>query len=130
MLPSSSALATSARLSRRETLFIALAGMAVSLMIGLLAFAQAGIWRPLDRALLDELIRATASGETARRTVAVDIGDSSLSAVGQWPWPRYRIGSLIQQISARSTLDDARFIVFDPHRHLLELPYRLLQRLR
>ncbi len=31
---------------------------------------------------------------------------------------------LIQQISARHGLDGARFIVFDAHRHLLDLPYR------
>jgi S-DNA-T family DNA segregation ATPase FtsK/SpoIIIE len=31
---------------------------------------------------------------------------------------------LIQQISARNGLDEARFIVFDAHRQLLDLPYR------
>lgn len=119
-MPFSSPPTGSARLSRRETLWISLAGMAASLLIGLLAFAQAGVWRPLDRALLDELVRATASGQTARRTVAVDIGDSSLSAVGQWPWPRYRMGSLIQQVSAAEPAAIALDILFtEPDRSSL-----------
>lgn len=111
-MPFSSMPATSARLTRRETLWISLAGMVASLLIGLLAYAQAGVWRPLDRALLDELVRATASGQTAQRTVAVDIGDSSLSSVGQWPWPRYRIASLIQQVAADAPAAIALDILF------------------
>ncbi|MEG1849694.1 MAG: CHASE2 domain-containing protein, partial [Oscillospiraceae bacterium] len=48
----------------------------------------------MEHALQDELMRRTAPGTTAQQVVVVDIDDVSLAAVGQWPWPRYRVASL------------------------------------
>ncbi len=54
----------------------------------------------LDDAILDALMLKTATQEPARDTVVVDIDDVSLSAIGQWPWPRYRLAELIERIAA------------------------------
>ncbi len=54
-----------------------------------------------DHLFLDTVLVSTAPGTPARHTVVVDIDDVSLAAIGQWPWPRYRIAALIQSIAAR-----------------------------
>jgi adenylate cyclase len=104
--------ALTVRLSGRHALWVALAGMVLSVVVGLLAFTQSSLLRPLDRALLDALVRSTAAASPATATVAVDIGDTSLAAVGQWPWPRYRIGSMVQQIAQAEPAAIALDILF------------------
>jgi adenylate cyclase len=54
----------------------------------------------LDRAILDTLLANTVSKQSAPDTVVVNIDDVSLAAVGQWPWPRYRIAALVDLIAA------------------------------
>ncbi|MEO6798419.1 MAG: CHASE2 domain-containing protein, partial [Rhodanobacter sp.] len=66
----------------------------------------------LDRFMLDTLLVRTASGAPASDTVVVDIDDVSLAAVGQWPWPRYRMAELIERISAAHPSAIAMDIVF------------------
>lgn len=88
------------RLSRKSTLSIFVIGLGVSFIIGALGFWQSHPTARLDHAFLDTFLKYSASGQRARDTVVVDIDDVSLSAVGQWPWPRYRVASLIQRIAA------------------------------
>jgi HD-GYP domain-containing protein (c-di-GMP phosphodiesterase class II) len=88
------------KLSRRHTALILFIGIAVSLIIGMLNLRQVPAFQRLDNALLDTYTRVAASQEPARSTVVIDIDDASLAAVGQWPWPRYRVAALIQGIAA------------------------------
>ena len=87
------------RLTQRASRAILLIGVAVALVIGALAYGGSPLVRRLDHAVLDGLMLATASGKTSRHTVVVDIDEVSLSAVGQWPWPRYRVAALLQRIA-------------------------------
>ncbi len=89
-----------AGLSRRQSLLFLLAALVIALTIGACGVLRTGPVARLDNAVLDTLMRATATGERARDTVVVDIDDVSLSAVGQWPWPRYRLAALIERIAA------------------------------
>ena len=98
LVPSSS---TAARLSRGNVRTIVLMGLAASLFIALLAIREAGPIAWLDHAFIDLALEQSASGRKADDTVVVDIDDVSLAAVGQWPWPRYRVASLIQRIAAQ-----------------------------
>lgn len=85
---------------RREALLVLAVAVLIALVIGV-----AGLWRAtpierLDNAVFDGLMRATADGVAAPGTLVVDIDDVSLSAVGQWPWPRYRLAALVERIAA------------------------------
>lgn len=40
-----------------------------------------------------------AKGETKKEITIVDIDETSLAAVGQWPWPRYRLARLLAALS-------------------------------
>jgi CHASE2 domain-containing sensor protein len=77
-----------------------LTGLAVSALIGLLEYqSRVGItW--LDNLFLDTFLKISSSETPAEHTVAVDIDEVSLAAVGQWPWPRYRMAALIEAIAA------------------------------
>ncbi|MEO9091496.1 MAG: CHASE2 domain-containing protein, partial [Rhodanobacter sp.] len=101
-----------ARLPRHLKIFFLLGGLSIALALalgGLFNFAPVA---SLDRFMLDTLLVRTASGAPAPDTVVVDIDDVSLSAVGQWPWPRYRVADLIARIAAEHPSAIAMDIVF------------------
>ncbi len=70
-----------------------------------LALALA-IWRPpivgeADLRVYDALVRAdTAVTDTGARAVVVAIDETSLARVGQWPWPRAVLATLVEQLHA------------------------------
>ena len=100
------------RLSRRQAGFVLLAGLAIALAIGLGGLFHATPVASLDRLVQDTLLVRTASGARAADTVVVDIDDVSLSALGQWPWPRYRLAELIGRIAAEHPSAIAMDVVF------------------
>lgn len=104
--------ASSARLPRRQAFCLFLAGMAIALLIGLGGLFEVGPSARLNRVLLDGLLVHTASHAPAAGTVVVDIDDVSLSALGQWPWPRYRIAELVKRIAAARPAAIAMDVVF------------------
>ena len=100
------------RLSRRPAVFILLGGLAIALAIGLGGLFNVKPVAGLDRFMLDTLLVRTASNAPAPHTVVVDIDEVSLSALGQWPWPRYRVAQLIERIAAEHPSAIATDIVF------------------
>ena len=86
--------------SRKDACGIILAGLAVSALVGLLEFHSTSWITKVDHLVLDTFLEFSASGASAKSTVVVDIDDISLDAVGQWPWPRYRMAMLIEAIAA------------------------------
>ena len=91
----------SIKLSRKSALSIFLIGLAVSFLIGLTGFQKSIPIDRLDHGFLDAFLKYSSSGKPAQNTVVIDVDEVSLSAVGQWPWPRYRVASLIQRIAAQ-----------------------------
>ncbi|MGA9342514.1 MAG: CHASE2 domain-containing protein, partial [Rhodanobacteraceae bacterium] len=103
---------SSVRLPRRQVIFVLLGGLAIALAIGLGGVFNFASIASLDRFGLDTLLVQTASGAPAHGTVVVDIDEVSLSALGQWPWPRYRVAQLIERIAAGHPSAIAMDIVF------------------
>jgi HD-GYP domain-containing protein (c-di-GMP phosphodiesterase class II) len=101
-----------AGLSRRAAVFMVIAGLSIALVIGLGGLFNVKPVAALDRFVLDTLLAQTASGKPANGTVAVDIDDVSLSTLGQWPWPRYRVAQLIERVAAAHPSAIAMDIVF------------------
>ena len=85
--------------SRRQGLLFLLVALAVALVVGIGGVMRAAPVERLDNAVLDALVRATAAGAPADGIVVVDIDEASLAAVGQWPWPRYRLAALVERIA-------------------------------
>lgn len=76
-----------------------LLGLVVSSLLGFVGRTETGLPVQLNYLFLDAYMKYSASGKLAQNAVVVDIDDVSLSAAGQWPWPRYRMASLVQAIA-------------------------------
>lgn len=81
----------------------------VSAAAGVLAWGRLSPFRQVDAFFYDAFVRLGVRGGSnrargAENSVAavavVDIDDNSLSEVGQWPWPRYRLAQLMAAIHA------------------------------
>ena len=82
-----------------------------------IAFAFGYISQPIflsfiDNKWYDTLLRAQPYGKTSNPPIIVDIDEKSLAQFGQWPWPRDRVGLLLEKIKrlgARSVSLDMVF---------------------
>ena len=100
------------RMSRLSAIFVLLGALSIALAVGVSGLFNLPPVAGLDRLVLDRLLVHTASGAPAAGTVVVDIDEVSLSALGQWPWPRYRVAQLIERIAAAHPSAIAMDIVF------------------
>jgi len=99
-------------MSRHSVIIVLLAALLIALAVGVGGLFNAPPVAGLDQFVLDSLLVHTASGAPASETVVVDIDDVSLSALGQWPWPRYRVAQLIERVAAQHPSVIAMDIVF------------------
>ncbi len=79
-------------------------GFCMSLLMAALYIAQPGILRFLDYKIYDQHLRRNHSTKTSGIPVIVDIDEKSLAALGQWPWPRYRVALLLEKIRMAGAL--------------------------
>ncbi len=86
--------------SRRQGIALFCASLAVAMAAGVLSAVRLPFFASADHLLLDNWLRIGAPAAREPGTVMVDIDDASLAAAGQWPWPRYRIATLVQRIAA------------------------------
>nr|WP_320193399.1 CHASE2 domain-containing protein [uncultured Desulfobacter sp.] len=63
------------------------------------AYTQSRVFKKADNFFYDFLFQTTATGNASSRITIIDIDETSLSAVGQWPWPRYLLARLIKELS-------------------------------
>ena len=72
----------------------------------------------LDNAAYDVLLRSARTRPPGGRVVIVDVDERSLSAIGQWPWRRDRIGELIARLRDMGAATIALDMVFaEPDRY-------------
>ncbi|MCF8124848.1 MAG: CHASE2 domain-containing protein, partial [Desulfotignum sp.] len=76
--------------------------LAITLGIALAAVFEISFFRSMDIFFYDRYMKlesfSAPSPKIAGKITIVDIDETSLSAVGQWPWPRYRLARLIRLI--------------------------------
>jgi adenylate cyclase len=76
------------------------------LVLGLIvsiAFSFGYVFQPiflrfLDNKWYDTLLRSQSHAKTSDLPIIVDIDEKSLAQFGQWPWPRDRVGPLLEKI--------------------------------
>lgn len=91
---------TEEKLSRSARMMIILFIGFSAIAAGLGAFSGTQPFRGLDLFFQDRFMAWNGSAMVSDAVVIVDIDEESLSAVGQWPWPRYRLARLIQTVNA------------------------------
>lgn len=87
---------TSSRVSRPW--WIPVAGMAVALFVLSLYVLQPTPLRHLDLNVHDAFHRSLPQTRPSSIPVLVDIDEESLAALGQWPWPRYRLAAVVDRL--------------------------------
>ncbi|WDP93357.1 MAG: CHASE2 domain-containing protein [Desulfobacter sp.] len=58
------------------------------------------LYSSLDYFFYDRFMEIGSLPESDNRIIIVDIDETSLSQIGQWPWPRYRLAQMLTALSA------------------------------
>ena len=90
-------------------------GLALTALLALLSVYRPGILRFLDAKIYDTCLRAgwfEQPPAPSLRPVIVDIDETSLARIGQWPWPRHRLAALLDAITDLHPASVAVDIVF------------------
>ncbi len=88
-----------------------------------LAAAALALYRPVpivsvDAAVYDTMLRAARPRAPDPRIVIVDVDERSLSAIGQWPWPRNVMGRLVDRLREGGAAVIALDVIFaEPDRY-------------
>jgi len=100
---------------------VLLIGVALVLSMG--AYYPAGPVKIINFFCYDQFLKFTArqDGGASEKILIVDIDEKSLSAVGQWPWPRYVLARLITELGmARPMAIGMDIIMAEPDRTALK----------
>lgn len=83
----------------KENRFLYLFGLLLIFGLVLLFIHNPQILWQIHLQIYDAYLRAGAPKHTATEPIIVVVDDRSLQKLGQWPWPRYRLASLLRKIS-------------------------------
>jgi len=84
----------------------------IAVLIGLLQWGKVTPLRQFDEFIYDQLLRLTAVPVSGSAAMLIDIDDNSLSEIGQWPWPRYKLAQLLERAAAGRPAAIATDILF------------------
>ncbi|MFK5986826.1 MAG: CHASE2 domain-containing protein [Pseudomonadota bacterium] len=97
-------------LSQKLPKFIS--GIFVTSSVLLLYFIQLQVFTHIEFKLYDSLIAQLEQSEPTGIVTIIDIDEQSLSEHGQWPWPRYKVASLLDKLQQMQPLAIAMDFVF------------------
>ena len=92
--------------------WILLLGLIVSIAFSFGYVFQPIFFRFLDHKWYDTLLRSQSHGKISDLPIIVDIDEKSLAQFGQWPWPRDRVGLLLEKIKRLGALSVGLDMVF------------------
>jgi adenylate cyclase len=96
--------------TRRRLVFFC--GAIPVLLTATLAIYRPGFFARVDDSVYDILMRAAGPTRPSEQIVIVDVDERSLSAIGQWPWPRDLVGRLISRLRSMGAATVALDIIF------------------
>ncbi len=85
--------------SRKVNYYHYLIGILLAIVLATASAFHLSPFIQLDNLVYDTYLQWKGSKQVSDQVVVVDIDDISLSEVGQWPWPRYRVANLVQLLS-------------------------------
>lgn len=83
---------------RKELAGLYAAGLGLTLLVALLSVFPTLTVQKSELALYDLMLAGRTQAPQSQVPVVVGIDEESLAAFGQWPWPRYRLALLIEQL--------------------------------
>ena len=73
-------------------------GCCLTLLLAALSIWQPVALRKADGAVYDQMLAARTPTPPSEAVVLVGVDEDSLAAFGQWPWPRYRLALLLEEL--------------------------------
>ncbi|MBY0411607.1 MAG: CHASE2 domain-containing protein, partial [Burkholderiaceae bacterium] len=83
---------------RKELAGLYAAGLCLTLLVTLLSIFPTPTVQRAELGLYDLMVSGRSQAPQSQIPVVVGIDEDSLTAYGQWPWPRYRLALLIEQL--------------------------------
>lgn len=68
-------------------------------IFGTSSYFNIHLFERIDHFFYDRFILSTPTQKASSRVTIIDVDETSLSSLGQWPWPRYRIAQLVTKIN-------------------------------
>ncbi len=84
--------------AQKEQASLGAAGLCLTLLMALLSVFPTPAVQRAELALYDLMLSGRAQAPQSQVPVVVGIDEDSLAAFGQWPWPRYRLALLVEQL--------------------------------
>ena len=78
--------------------FVLICGLASTIITASLALVRPGFLASLDYAAYDAIVARGRPNPPGQQVAIVDVDERSLSEIGQWPWRREVIGTLIDRL--------------------------------
>ena len=112
--------------------FLILAGLGLTLVMCGVHLRPPLFLEQLEHKYFDALAKSFHRMSPSGRVAIVDLDEASLRSFGQWPWPRYRIASLLKKIGELGAASVGLDIIFaEPDRSsLMVLQAELLRDLK
>lgn len=83
---------------RKERATLYATGLCLTLLVALVSVFPTPALQRADLALYDLMLAGRTQAPQSPVPVVVGIDEASLAAFGQWPWPRYRLAVLVEQL--------------------------------
>jgi len=100
------------KLLKKDQIILLGTGLAATLLMVVLFKANPQFFRFLDHKLYDQFLSTYHTEKASDVPVVIDIDEKSLQEFGQWPWPRYRIAILLQNLKRLGAQSIATDIIF------------------
>ena len=97
---------------RKNSRLILLYGIAFSVFLFFLSIVKPTFIGSLNNKIYDTLLKSAPRGEPSTVPVIVAIDEKSLRQYGQWPWPRYRVATLVDKLRELGALSIGLDILF------------------
>ncbi len=72
----------------------------LTFIFGIGSYSDNLLLKKVDYFFYDQFVQVSGSQKASDRITIIDIDETSLSGVGQWPWPRYRVAQIVKNINA------------------------------
>lgn len=100
------------RAFKKDQLILFIAGVAASFLMLFLFISQPGFLRLLDFKVYDQFLKTFHTDNATSVPVVIDIDEESLREFGQYPWPRYRMATLLKLLQHYGAAGVATDIIF------------------
>ena len=102
----------SSRQSRNWRWLVVLSGSLVTSVFICVYLIQPPYFSLLGLKAYDVMLASLSSGKGSGEVLIVDLDESTLAELGQWPWPRYRVAQLVDKLNQAGAAAIALDMIF------------------